>query len=211
MRLSARSQLRGPIIEVAKDQTTSHIPSEIGAGRPMRALGLSLQAAALAALAVMAVLVSTSTVMAQDASGCAKFKWSIDRERSAFGTPGLQSVDPGKPLPGIMDPAIVKLQPVSSAAFEQPPGHKPKDGTFGAVLKSPPIAVAGTYQITLSDQAWIDVIQGGKKVRSSAFSDQSDCPNVRKSVRFPLAVGQATLQISGSATDSIKVDVLPAQ
>lgn len=171
----------------------------------MRAGGLSLPIAAALVLAA-----SAAPALAQDASGCSKFKWPVERERSAFGTPGLQSVEAGKPLPGIMDPAIVKLQPVEKAGFERPPGHKPKDGTFGIVVKTPPIAVAGTYQVTLSDDAWIDVIQGGREVRSSAFSGVENCPNVRKSVRFPLAVGPATLQISGSATDSIKVDLLPA-
>ena len=163
----------------------------------------------LTALALLAG-VAAGPAAAQDASGCAKFKWPVDRERSAFGTPGLQVVEQGKPLPGIMDPAIVKLKPVAEASFEHPPGHKPKDGTFGAAFKTPPIAVAGTYQITLSDEAWIDVIQDGHELRSSAFSGERDCPNVRKSVRFLLQAGQATVQISGAAADSIKVDLLPA-
>ena len=149
--------------------------------------------------------------LAQDTSGCAKFKWSIAREQSAFATPGLQSVETGQPLPGIMDPASVKLQPVSGVTFVQPPGHKPRDGTFGAVLKLPPIAVPGTYQVTLSDEAWIDMLQGGHEVRSSSFSGQPDCPGIRKSVRFPMQQGEATMQISGSAASSIKVDLLPAQ
>ncbi|RYB05038.1 hypothetical protein [Lichenibacterium ramalinae] len=159
-------------------------------------------------LALLAAL-PAGTAAAQDASGCAKFKWPVDRERSAFGTPGLQVVEPGKPLPGIMDPAIVKLKPVADAGFERPPGRKPKGGTFGAAFRTPPVAVAGTYQITLSDEAWIDVIQDGRELRSSASSGQRDCPNVRKSVRFVLAAGQATVQISGAAADSIKVDFLP--
>ncbi|MGI3900251.1 MAG: hypothetical protein ACRYGP_21215 [Janthinobacterium lividum] len=171
----------------------------------MRADGFSLPIAAALVLAAWA-----APALAQDASGCSKFKWPIDRERSAFGTPGLQTVEAGKPLPGIMDPAIVRLQPVATANFERPPGHKPKDGTFGVVVKTPPLAVAGTYQVTLSDDAWIDVIQGGREVRSSAFSGVQGCPNVRKSVRFPIAAGDATLQISGAAADSIKVDFLPA-
>ena len=157
-----------------------------------------------------ALVLLAGPALAQDTGGCAKFKWSVDRERSAFGTPGLPVVDPGKPLPGIMDAAIVKLKPVADAGFERPPGHRPKDGTFGALLKTPPIAVAGIYQITLSDDAWIDVIQDGKEVRSSAFSGQKDCPGVRKSVRFSLAAGQATVQISGAAADSVRIDLLPA-
>lgn len=160
-------------------------------------------------LSALVLLAAAGTAHAQDASGCAKFKWPVDRERSAFGTPGLQTVEPGKPLPGIMDPAIVKLKPVAEANFEQPPGRKPKDGTFGAAFKTPPIAVGGTYQITISDEAWIDVIQNGHALHPSAFSGERDCPNVRKSLRFVLAPGQATVQVSGAAADSMKVDLLP--
>ena len=159
----------------------------------------------------LAFALAWGPALGQEASGCDRFKWSVYRERSAFGTPGLQKVDAGKPLPGIMDPAIVRLQATDSGAFVMPPGHKPRQGTFGTVVKTPPLAVGGTYQITLSDEAWIDVIQDGKEVRSSAFTGDKDCPNVRKSVRFSFAPGDATIQISGAAADSIKMDLLPAE
>ena len=170
----------------------------------MAARGLSCLA-----LAVLCWTAPAEGALAQDASGCSRFRWSIDRERSAFGTPGLQVVEGGKPLPGIMDPAIVKLKPVADVAFERPPGRKPASGTFAAVLKSPPIAVGGAYQVTLSDDAWVDVIQNGREVRSFAVSAERDCPNVRKSVRFTFGAGQATVQISGVAADSVKVDFVP--
>ena len=175
----------------------------------MRACGFHLLA-----LVVLSWPPSAGTALAQnasapDASGCAKFKWPIDRERSAFGTPGLHAVEQGKPLPGIMDPAIVALQPVADVRFERPPSRKPKDGTFGTVLKTPPLAVGGTYQITTSDDVWIDVIQDGRELKPTAFTGERDCPNVRKSVRFDFAAGQATVEISGSAASSVKVDFLP--
>ena len=170
-----------------------------------------MRARALVPIALLCGPVLVLPAVAQDASGCAKFKWSIARERSAFGTPGLEQVAPGKPLPGVMDPAIVKLQPVADVGFVVPPGHKPREGSFGAVVKTPPLAVGGTYQITLSDEAWIDVIQDGHEIRSSAFTGEKDCPNVRKSVRFSFGPGDATIQISGSVSDSIKVDLLPVE
>lgn len=174
---------------------------------------LSPSRLALAVLApvVLSWAVPAETAMAQDASGCAKFKWPIDRERSAFGTPGLRTVEPGKPLPGIMDPATVALQPVAEVKFERPPSRKPKDGTFAAVLKTPPLAVGGTYQITTSDDVWIDVIQDGRELKPKAVTGERDCPNVRKSVRFDFAAGQATVEISGSAASSVKVDFLPPE
>ncbi len=164
---------------------------------------------ALLAAVVLSGSALTQGARAQDASGCTKFKWSVERERSALGTPGLRTVEQGKPLPGIMDPAIVPLQPVADVKFERPPTRKPKDGTFGAVLKTPPLAVAGPYQITTSDEVWIDVIQDGRALKPTAFSGQPNCPNVRKSVRFDLAAGQATVEFSGATTNSVKVDFLP--
>ncbi len=163
------------------------------------------------ALAVVTWAVTVQGASAQDASGCAKFRWSIDRERSAFGTPGLRTVEPGKPLPGIMDPATVALQPVAEVKFERPPSRVPKDGTFAAVLKTPPLAVGGTYQITTSDDVWIDVIQDGRELKPKAVTGERDCPNVRKSARFDFAAGQATVEISGSAANSVKVDFLPSE
>ena len=172
--------------------------------------GAPFAPAARTVLALLAGSLVAGPVAAQDASGCAKFKWPVDRERSAFGTPGLQVIEAGKPLPGIMDPAIVRLKPVAEAGFERPPGRKRKDGTFGVAIWTPPLAVSGTYQVTISDDAWIDVIQNGRELRSFGVSAERDCPNVRKSVRFSLGAGQATVQISGAAADSIKVDLLAA-
>ena len=57
----------------------------------------------------------------------------------------------------------------------------------------------------------VELLQGGHEGRSSSFSGQPDCPGIRKSVRFPLQQGEATMQISGSAASSIKVDLLPAE
>ena len=72
------------------------------------------------------------------------------------------------------------------------------------------IGKAGLYQITLSDEAWIDVVENGARVKSSDFSGQKACPGVRKSVRFDLAAGPATLQISNSESPKINLAIAPA-
>ena len=69
---------------------------------------------------------------------------------------------------------------------------------------------AGLYQITLSDEAWVDVVQNGARVKSSDFSGQKACPGVRKSVRFDLAAGPATLQISNAESAKINLAIAPA-
>jgi hypothetical protein len=78
-------------------------------------------------------------------------------------------------------------------------------------LKISGLPKAGLYEITLSDEAWIDVVQGGASVKSSDFSGQKNCPGVRKSVRFPLAAGAATVEISNAASAAIQVAIAPAQ
>ena len=79
------------------------------------------------------------------------------------------------------------------------------------MLKTPPLAVGGSYQITTSDDVWIDVIQDGRELRPKAVTGAPACPNVRKSVRFDFAAGEATVEISGAAASSVKVDFLPPE
>ena len=102
------------------------------------------------------------------------------------------------------------LVPDESAGFVLPPERAPKPGAFGGVLKISGLPKPGLYEITLSDEAWIDVVQNGASVKSSDFSGQKNCPGVRKSVRFPLAAGSATVQISNAASASIQVAIAPA-
>lgn len=149
---------------------------------------------------------------AQDGAGCAKFKWPIAREQAAFAGSGLPGLTTGQSLPGVLSAASVTLAPQAEVVFVHPPARKPKvDPAYAAVLTVPPLAAAGTYAVTLSQEAWIDVLQDGKEVRSSGFSGQPDCPGVRKSVKFSLAPGAATIQLSGAAQDMLKIEVLPAE
>ena len=173
----------------------------------MRVLPAVLSATFLLGSMFIPVLAS-----AEDATGCAKFKWPIARELSAFAAPNLPAVAAGQPLPAGMGAVTLELQPQASVSFAKPPGRKPKvDPAFAGVFPMGPIATAGGYQVTLSDEAWIDVVQNGKEIRSSGFSGQPECPGVRKSVKFALQPGPATLQVSGAATDKLKVDILPAE
>ena len=151
-----------------------------------------------------------SAARGQDASGCDKFKWSIARERAWFAA-GAEPVAAGADLPFAEQGYAVALVPDESAGFVAPPERAPKPGAFGGVLKISALPKAGLYDITLSDEAWIDVVQNGASVKSSDFSGQKNCPGVRKSVRFPLAAGAATVQISNAASASIQLAIAPAQ
>ena len=99
----------------------------------------------------------------------------------------------------------------ASVAFVLPPERAPKPGTFGAALKLDRVDKPGGYQITLSDEAWLDVVQAGARVKSTGFSGQKDCPGVRKSVRFDLQAGPATIQVSNAGTNALNLALEPAQ
>ena len=150
------------------------------------------------------------SALADDAADCSKFKWSVAREQAAFAAPNLPSVGSGQSLPETG--AMVSLRPQAEVTFVEPPARKPKvDPAYAAVLTLPPVAKAGTFQVTLSEEAWIDLLQDGKDIRSSGFSGQPDCAGVRKSVKFAMQPGAATVQISGASVQAIKVDILPAE
>ncbi len=152
-------------------------------------------------------------VHAEDPSGCNKFAWSLARERSWFAAPEKVSVSTGQTLASIPQGAFVlKLQPGASASFARPPERMPKsEGWFGGAVWLPSVERSATYQVTLSEEAWIDVIQDGKYVRSIGSSGRSDCPGLRKSVRFVLAATPVVLQLSGAVLDAIVVAISPIE
>jgi hypothetical protein len=161
-------------------------------------------------LSLLFVVGLASAAWAQDNAGCDKFKWSVARERAWFAA-GAKPVAAGAEL-GLADQGYaVALVPEESAGFVLPPERTPKPGAFGGVLKISGLPKAGLYEITLSDEAWVDVVQNGASVKSSDFSGQKNCPGVRKSVRFPLAAGPATVQISNVASAAIQLAIAPAQ
>ncbi len=160
------------------------------------------------AAALSLALALPTLCRAEDDSGCAKFKWSVARERAWF-LAGPKSVAAGADVaPGAG--YAVDLVPVESAGFVAPPERAPKAGTFGGVLRIT-LAKPGAYDVTVSAEAWIDVVQNGASVKSSDFSGQKACPGVRKSVRFDLSAGAATLQISNAQDAAIMLAAAPAE
>jgi hypothetical protein len=154
-------------------------------------------------ISLFAILAGTGFAMADDA-GCAAFKWPVAREQSLFAT--APAAQPGASV-AVGAAADLKLAPVDTISFAVPPGHAPAAGTFGATanVTVPP---EGELQISLSGDAWIDVVQDGHATKSAAFSGVKTCPGIRKSLRFKLAGGAAIIQVSGAKTAELKVAVL---
>ncbi|RWA72407.1 MAG: hypothetical protein EOQ69_08365 [Mesorhizobium sp.] len=150
-----------------------------------------------AVISLFAILAGTSIAMAGNA-GCDAFKWPVTREQALF--PAAPPAQSGADLTvgQAMDFALVAVDAIS---FEVPPQHAPAAGTFGATA-------SGELQFSLSDEAWIDVVQDGHAVKSTGFSGVKTCPGIRKSVRFKLSAGPATVQFSGAKKADLKVAVL---
>jgi hypothetical protein len=149
---------------------------------------------------------------AQDKPACEQFEWSIKREQALFGAPGLSQAASGSKFDSTGGGIALELQPHASVAFILPPERKPKAAdSLSGVISFANVPKAGLYQITVSAEAWIDVIQNGQAVKSTAHSGKRSCADVRKSVRFELKPGALTIQLSGAAEKAVKLAVLPAE
>ncbi|WP_320231181.1 hypothetical protein [Mesorhizobium montanum] len=154
-------------------------------------------------ISLFAILAGTSFALAAD-TGCDAFKWPVEREQALF--PSAPAAQSGAALT-VGEAVDFSLAAVDTISFEVPPGHAPAAGTFGATARVT-VPPEGELQFSLSDDAWIDVVQDGKTVKSAAFSGVKNCPGIRKSLRFKLAGGAAIIQLSGAKKADLKVAVL---
>jgi hypothetical protein len=147
------------------------------------------------------------------ADGCEKFAWSLAREQAWVAAPDKAIIAAGQTLAALPKAAVViHLQPASQAVFELPPERKPRsDQWFGGTVRFPAVERPGIYQVTFSDDAWIDIIQDGRYARSVGSTGRSDCPGLRKSVRLELGPAPFALQISGVASDGIVIAIGPVE
>ena len=64
-------------------------------------------------------------------------------------------------------------------------------------------------QVSLSSEAWVDVIQNGHSIVASDHSGDPNCPGLRKSVRFTLTAAPVTLEISNAPDDHVRIAITP--
>lgn len=156
-----------------------------------------------------ASLASAGPSGADEARGCAAFKWPVATEQKLLEAPGLPTVASGGAFPGLGQGATVSLMPQGEVAYTVKPTRAPRSNPAQGAEMTLPAGPGGAVQVTLSAEAWVDVVQGGKILRSTAFSGTAGCPGIRKSVRFTLAPGPAALAISDAAAPTIKLAILP--
>jgi len=181
---------------------------------------MNVRLAAVSAL-TLALLVSTPA-RAQDAdsarqdgtpTGCAASKWPLDKERQAFEDAGIESISSGAARGGWKDQAFaLTLQPETDVPYTLPPKKRKQnaDGPrYGAIVAFAAPEKAGRYQVTISGEGWIDLVQQGAPLKSAGHSSVEDCPGLRKSVRFSVVDAPVVLQISSAPGQSIKVAIRP--
>jgi hypothetical protein len=159
-------------------------------------------------LVCLTVLALLAPAIAAD-DGCQRFAWSVASEQAWFAAPDKPVVAAGETLAAIPQAAFtIKLQPVGEAAFVLPPERKPRsDQWFGGMLRLPAVHREGIYQVTLSNEAWVDMVQDGRYARSVGSSGRSDCIGIKKSARIELNPAPVVFQLSGVGSDSIVVSI----
>lgn len=163
----------------------------------------------LALVTALALWACTGTALAED--GCGKFAWPVTQERQAMTAQSGPALDSGASLaPGSGQAFKLRLRQSENAEFAMPPERKPRiENWRGGVVRLATPQQAGVYQVTLSDEAWVDVVQNGGYARSIGSTGRSDCLGLRKSVRFDVASNPIVLQISGASVDVISIVVSP--
>ncbi len=169
--------------------------------------------AVAAAFAIAAFCFAPLPAAAQDKEACDQFNWPVKRELALFKNPNLEMVFSGAAIPAIPAKGVaLELQPYFTVDYVLAPAKQPKpEDSWGGVLVIQNIPKAGSYQVTASEHAWIDLIQNGKELASTAHTGNPDCAGVRKSVRFDLEPGPLTVQVSGAEAKQIKLAIFPAE
>lgn len=164
---------------------------------------------AISLLAMVSALPGPSQALAQEPVGCDKFKWDVTRERAALAKTDAPKLASGSDLTAALSRAVVlTLQPPADAKLPSPPERAPKPDTF-AGFGTVTIPSNGIYSISLSDGAWIDVLQNGNFLKPKAFSGVTGCDGIRKTVKFDFVASPTIIQISGATERAIKIVIMP--
>ena len=165
-------------------------------------------------LLLMATSFLAAPASAAGTGGCESFAWPLAVELSWMKRDDASPVVTGSKLDLPPDHALaVMMSPISDVGLQAPASGKPKaapEKELGAVIFFERTNEAGIHQVTLSNGAWIDVIQNGKILPAIEHTGKTDCDVIRKSVRFDLAKGPFAIQITGASEPALKLIVRKA-
>ncbi|MET3353245.1 UNVERIFIED_ORG: hypothetical protein ABID33_001141 [Xanthobacter viscosus] len=144
------------------------------------------------------------------AEDCERAAWPLAADRALLSAPDPRRVTPGDTLVLPLDGALrLGLVPQVGANLPVPP-RRGDGGTFAGVmdLKVPP--PERVWQVTVSANAWIDVVVDGRPLTPIAFTGVHACPGLRKSLRFGIPSGDVRLQVSGVEGAWLDLVITPA-
>jgi len=160
-----------------------------------------------ALLCAVAAASFATPVLAEDCTG---FKWPLDTELAWLASSDDVAVKSEGKLASPPQKAVaLSLQPAKSVKMPVAPGVKAQRiaaDTFSGWFTIEGLK-SGLYQISLSDNGWIDAAQNGELISSKGFSGRQECKAIHKSVRFEIGEGPLTVQISGAPKDVIRITV----
>lgn len=152
-----------------------------------------------------------SSVAPPSAGECPSAAWPLETVRMKLTATDVPVVARGARLAVPMAAAVeLRLVPQAEAALPVPPERAAPGSVTAPRAGFVELEVPDggrTWQVNISDAAWIDVISGGAYVPSGAHTGPRDCPGVRKSVRFVLPAGRTLLQFSGAAVERLRLIV----
>lgn len=157
-----------------------------------------------AALIACLLLVCGAAGAAAQEENCRNFSWSVGRTIDLFDEP-LPTVHSAQSLPkeGVF---ALELSPVADVIYMMTP-ERGSDGAWGAVITIENVP-GGRYQIALSDDAWVEPIQEGKRLVTFASKRTKECRGVRRSVDVDVQGDPLTLQIGGAAVRRLNIAVV---
>ena len=161
-------------------------------------------------LAVFAAAMITPSAQAQDSEAppvCRSGVLNFPKELAAWPD---RTVMKTASSPADLAKAEVRIGRAVDAALHPTPGvhyvlrpEKPGGSVSYGGLYALTVTQAGSYRVALGSAAWIDMVQDGKAVVSTAHGHGPECSGIRKIVDFTLAPGRYVLQISANASDSV--------
>jgi hypothetical protein len=151
---------------------------------------------------VLFLLGATDTAAQEE--NCRNFSWSMGRTIDLFDEP-LPAVQTSQALPKEGAFALI-LKPAAEVIYLMAP-ERGSDSGLGAVVTIESIP-AGRYQIALSDDAWVDAIQGNSHLPALASSRTRECPGVVRSVEVEVKGEPLTLQIGGAQARRINIAIV---
>jgi hypothetical protein len=139
-------------------------------------------------------------------AGCNHLSWSVASEREWFSDPKLARRVSGARLRKIDRAVELALEPTRQTHFFLPPERPPSPDSYSGEVTFFGVPKPGLYQVTVSDDAWIDVFENGARLKRVAQTSAENCRGIRRSARFDLAPGDLVLvELTGAAKNLIKV------